>query len=101
MPPIADDDAAPDRSWPTWPEFRRAAGEYWGTLRSIGRDHVSLLALIHYATGSSLVLLFAVLVPRYMQEVLEVSPHTAASRYQYAMTKLSARLHRHWEALHD
>ena len=34
-------------------------------------------------------------------EVLELSPHTAASRYQYAMTKLTARLHRHREALHD
>jgi RNA polymerase sigma-70 factor (ECF subfamily) len=34
-------------------------------------------------------------------EVLDLSPHTAASRYHYAMTKLTARLNRHWEALHD
>ena len=34
-------------------------------------------------------------------DVLDLSPHTAASRYQYAMTKLTARLNRHWEALHD
>jgi RNA polymerase sigma-70 factor, ECF subfamily len=34
-------------------------------------------------------------------EVLDLSPHTAASRYQYAMEKLTARLNRHWEALHD
>jgi RNA polymerase sigma-70 factor (ECF subfamily) len=33
-------------------------------------------------------------------EVLELSPHTAASRYQYAMTKLTARLSRQREALH-
>ena len=34
-------------------------------------------------------------------EVLEVSPHTAASRYKYAMAKLTARLSRHREALHE
>jgi RNA polymerase sigma-70 factor (ECF subfamily) len=34
-------------------------------------------------------------------EVLDLSPHTAASRYQYAMTKLAARLQRQREALHD
>lgn len=34
-------------------------------------------------------------------EVLDVSPHTAASRYQYAMAKLTARLTRRSEALHD
>jgi Na+/melibiose symporter-like transporter len=79
MPPIADDDEAPDRSWPTWAEFRSAAGDYLGTLRAIGKDHVSSLALIHYATGSSLVLLFAVLVPRYMQAVLEISPDKAVT----------------------
>lgn len=33
-------------------------------------------------------------------EVLELSPHTAASRYQYAMTKLTARLAPQREALH-
>jgi len=34
-------------------------------------------------------------------EVLDLSPHTVASRYQYAMTKLTARLSRYREALHD
>lgn len=34
-------------------------------------------------------------------EVLDLSPHTAASRYQYAMSKLTARLQRQREALHD
>lgn len=33
-------------------------------------------------------------------EVLEISPHTAASRYQYAMTKLTTQLARHREALY-
>lgn len=34
-------------------------------------------------------------------EVLDLSPHTVASRYQYAMVKLTARLSRHWERTHD
>jgi RNA polymerase sigma-70 factor, ECF subfamily len=34
-------------------------------------------------------------------EVLELSPHTAAKRYQYGMAKLTARLSRQREALHD
>lgn len=36
-----------------------------------------------------------------ISEVLELSPNTAASRYHYAMTKLTARLNRHREAFHD
>jgi MFS family permease len=79
MPPIEDDDGGPERQWPTFNEFRAAAGDYAETLRSLGRDPVATLALIHYATGSSLVLLFAVLVPRYMQAVLEISPDKAVT----------------------
>jgi|CXWL01.1.fsa_nt_gi DHA3 family macrolide efflux protein-like MFS transporter len=79
MPPIADDDEAPDRSLPTFRELRNAGGDYMNTLRTIGKDPVSALALIHYAAGSSMVLLFAVLVPRYMQAVLEISPDKAVT----------------------
>jgi MFS family permease len=79
MPPIPNDDAAPDRSWPKFSELRQAARDYAGTLRTLRKDPVALLALLHYATGSSLVLLFAVLVPRYMQEVLQVSPDKAVT----------------------
>jgi MFS family permease len=49
------------------------------TLRSLLQDPVAGLALIHYATGSSLVLLFAVLVPRFMLEVLQVAPDKAVT----------------------
>ena len=79
MPPIVDDDEAPDRSMPTFAELRNAGGDYMNTLRTIGKDPVSSLALIHYAAGSSMVLLFAVLVPRYMQAVLEISPDKAVT----------------------
>jgi MFS family permease len=79
MPPIRHDDAAPDRAMPTFRQLRSAAGDYMSTLRTLSKDRVSTLALIHYATGSSLVLLFAVLVPRYMQAVLKVSPDKAVT----------------------
>ncbi|MBI2724110.1 MAG: MFS transporter [Chloroflexi bacterium] len=79
MPPIQEHDAAPDRTWPTIRQFREAAGDYAGTLRTLSKDPVSVLALIHYATGSSMVLLFAVLVPRYMQAILGVSPDKAVT----------------------
>lgn len=79
MPPIPNSDAAPDRSLPTLRELRNAGGDYAHTLRTLAKDPVSTLALIHYATGSSMVLLFAVLVPRYMQTVLGVSPDKAVT----------------------
>jgi MFS family permease len=79
MPPIDEDDGAPERQLPRFGELRNAAGDYMKTLRSLARDPVSTLALIHYATGSSLVLLFAVLVPRYMQAILKVSPDKAVT----------------------
>jgi Na+/melibiose symporter-like transporter len=80
MPPIPDDhDGAGERPWPTFGQLRGAAGDYLSTLRQLSKDSVATLALIHYATGSSLVLLFAVLVPRYMQAVLEISPDKAVT----------------------
>lgn len=79
MPPMHDHDESPDRSWPQAREFRDAAGDYMKTLRTLLRDPVSTLALVHYATGSSLVLLFAVLVPRYMQAILEIAPDKAVT----------------------
>jgi MFS family permease len=79
MPATSGDDGAPDHQWPTLRELRDAAGDYATTLRTLWRDPVASLALIHYATGSSLVLLFAVLVPRYMQAVLQVSPDKAVT----------------------
>jgi MFS family permease len=79
MPPIESDDGTRDRQLPEFRALRSAAGDYMKTLRSLVRDPVSALALIHYATGSSLVLLFAVLVPRYMQAVLKVAPDKAVT----------------------
>ncbi len=79
MPHMTEHDETPDRSLPQVSEFRDAAGDYASTLRTLVRDPVSTLALVHYATGSSLVLLFAVLVPRYMQTILGVAPDKAVT----------------------
>lgn len=79
MPPIRHGADHPDRQMPTFRELRDAAGDYAHTLRTLAKDPVSTLALVHYATGSSLVLLFAVLVPRYMQAILKVSPDKAVT----------------------
>jgi MFS family permease len=79
MAPIHHEDEAPDRKWPTFRVFREAAGDYARTMRTLAADRISTLALIHYATGSSMVLLFAVLVPRYMQAILKVSPDKAVT----------------------
>jgi len=79
MKPFEGEDAARERQMPTLRELREAAGEYTQTLRALWRDPVASLALVQYATGSSLVLLFAVLVPRYMQEVLQVQPDKAVT----------------------
>lgn len=80
MPPIEGQHGADDhRQWPTFSQLRAAAGDYANTLRGFARDPVATLALVHYATGSSLVLLFAVLVPRYMQAILQIGPDKAVT----------------------
>jgi MFS family permease len=79
MPPWEGHDVSSHPQMPKLSEFRDAAGQYAHTLKTFGRDPVSALALIQYATGSSLVLLFAVLVPRYMQAVLQVQPDKAVT----------------------
>jgi MFS family permease len=62
-------------------EFR----ESWRTLIS---DRYSVLALVQLITSSTLVLLFAILIPRYMKDVLEISPDNAA--FVFAPTGIGA-----------
>jgi len=52
-------------------EFR----ESWRTLAS---DPASFLALSQLIMSSTLVLMFAILIPRYMNDVLQISPNNAA-----------------------
>lgn len=79
LPTVEHDDGRPERQLPTMEDFRRAASEYWAALRSIRNDPTTNLAMLHVTLASTLVLLFAVLVPRYMQAILRIAPDRAVS----------------------
>lgn len=72
------------------PLLRGAATEMWRTLRLLRHDVASNIALLQMTASSSLVLLFAVLVPRYMQSVLQVAPDDAV--FIFAPTGVGALL---------
>jgi MFS family permease len=57
--------------------FQTAPRELGKALRLLRSDPASCLAMAQLTLSSSLVLLFAVLVPRFMQEVLDVRPDDA------------------------
>jgi MFS family permease len=57
---------------------QNAITEMAQALRLIRADSASYMAMLQMTLSSSLVLLFAVLVPRYMQQVLQVPPDNAA-----------------------
>ncbi len=62
-------------------DFRKA----WHALRG---DLASVMALVHLTLSSTLVLLFAILIPRFMKDTLEVAPDNAA--YVFAPTGIGA-----------
>lgn len=62
-------------------EFRKG----WQALTS---DRASALAMAQLTLGSTMVLLFAILIPRYMDEVLNISPDNAA--FVFAPTGVGA-----------
>ncbi len=64
-------------TFPGREELRGALADFLTALRGLRADSVSALAMAHIATSSTLVLLFAILVPRYMQAILEVPPDNA------------------------
>jgi len=72
------------------PLLRGAATEMWRTLRLLRHDLPSNIALLQMTVSSSLVLFFAVLVPRYMQSVLQVAPADAV--FIFAPTGVGALL---------
>jgi RNA polymerase sigma-70 factor, ECF subfamily len=63
----------------------------WAAVRALPREQAEVVVLKIWEG-----LTFA-----QIGEILEISPNTAASRYQYAMAKLTARLSRRREVLHD
>jgi MFS family permease len=70
--------------------FQTAPRELGQALRLLRSDPASCLAMAQLTLSSSLVLLFAVLVPRFMQEVLDVRPDDAV--YIFAPTGVGAIL---------
>jgi MFS family permease len=68
--------------------FQTAPRELGQALRLLRSDSASCLAMAQLTLSSSLVLLFAVLVPRFMQEVLAVRPDDAV--YIFAPTGVGA-----------
>ena len=78
---------APSREGPL---LRGAVTEMWRTLRLLRHDVASNIALLQMTASSSLVLLFAVLVPRYMQSVLQIAPDDAV--FIFAPTGVGALL---------
>ena len=68
-----------DHTFPSWQELRGAIAEFPKALRILRADSQSALAMGHIMTSSTLILLFAVLVPRYMQAILQVPPKSTVT----------------------
>jgi DHA3 family macrolide efflux protein-like MFS transporter len=70
------------------PLFSGIPEEFRQGWRALTSDSASALAMAQLTMGSTLVLLFAILIPRYMEEVLNVSPDNAA--FLFAPTGVGA-----------
>ena len=68
-------------TFPGRDEFRGAVSDFFRALASLRTDSISTLAMAHVAASSTLILLFAVVVPRYMQAILDVSPDNAVAAF--------------------
>ncbi len=72
----------------TLPVFRDMPGELREVIGLLLRDRPSALALLQLTTSQTLVLLFATLIPRYMDDILGVAPDNAA--FVFAPTGIGA-----------
>ena len=70
------------------PQFGGILEEFRKGWRALTSDSASALAMAQLTMGSTLVLLFAILIPRYMDEVLSRSPDDAA--FLFAPTGVGA-----------
>lgn len=66
-------------AFPGREELRGAISEFARALRSLRADSMAMLAMAHISTSSTLILLLAILVPRYMQAILHVHPDKAVT----------------------
>jgi MFS family permease len=72
LPPIGrDGEEEQEGTFPGREELRGALSEFAVAMRTLRADSISTLAMAHIATSSTVVLLFAILVPRYMQAILD------------------------------
>ncbi|HLB26732.1 MAG TPA: MFS transporter [Dehalococcoidia bacterium] len=77
-----------DIDLPKGPLFGGIPGEFRKSWRALTSDAASALALGQLTMSSTLVLLFAILIPRYMEEILNVSADSAA--FIFAPTGIGA-----------
>lgn len=75
----AEGDEEAHGTFPGREELRGAVADFADALRGLRSDPISTLAMAHLMLSSTLILLFAVLVPRYMQAILKVSPDDAVA----------------------
>ncbi len=69
-------------------QFSSIPEEFRQGWRALTSDRASALAMAQLTLGSTMVLLFAILIPRYMDEVLNISPDNAA--FVFAPTGVGA-----------
>ncbi len=74
-----DGEEEAERVFPGREELRGALSEFARALTSLRSDAQSTLAMIHITTSSTLILIFAIMVPKYMQAILEVPADNAVA----------------------
>lgn len=66
-------------AFPGREELRGAISEFVKAMGNLRADPVSALAMAHITASSTLVLIFAIMVPKYMQAILKVPPDNAVA----------------------
>jgi len=75
----SDGEEEAERAFPRWKEFRGAFSEFARALNRLRADPMSTLAMGHITLSSTLILIFAIMVPKYMQAILDVGEEDAVT----------------------
>lgn len=81
-------DERPEPKLPQGPIFGGLPTDFRESWQMLFSDRYSVLALVQLIISSTLVLLFSILIPRYMQDVIGVPPESAA--FVFAPTGIGA-----------
>jgi hypothetical protein len=81
-------DEGPEPKLPQGPIFGGLPTDFRESWQMLFSDRYSVLALVQLIISSTLVLLFSILIPRYMQDVIGVPPESAA--FVFAPTGIGA-----------